>query len=234
MFNIVINAQGLSGIVIDAHSILAIYHQYWLQSTYQTKNGHHKMLDETNFDNEKLLDRICTVYGFSQKSQLANHFGIAASTLQNRYKRGNMSYDFAVHCSLETGADIRWLMTGQGDPKVGTVIASGNQIEITSFTLSEGKLSEIGALSISSDFFSRKPANAQCVRDGSDAYIIEKSASLSDGTWLIRIDDAVSIRELTVLPGKRLHVAGGKVPFECTVDEITMLGRVVGIYNEVN
>lgn len=192
------------------------------------------MLDETNFDNEKLLDRICTVYGFSQKIQLASHFGIAASTLQNRYKRGNMSYDFAVHCSLETGADIRWLMTGQGDPKVSSLSANENQIELPSFTLSEGKLLEHGVLSVSSAFFSKKLTNAQCVRDGSDIYVIEKSASLSDGTWLIGVDDAVSIRELTVLPGKRLHVAGGKIPFECTFDEITMLGRVVGIYNEVN
>lgn len=191
------------------------------------------MLEDTNFNNEELLNRICSVYGFSQKIQLANHFQIAASSLQNRYKRGNMSYDFAVHCSLETGADLRWLMTGQGDPKVSNVAVQENQIKLPAFTLSEGKLIEADVVSISRTFFIKNLTDAQFIRDGSSTYVIEKSASLSDGTWLIRIDDAVSIRELTVLPGKRLHVAGGKVPFECTVDEITMLGRVVGIYNEV-
>lgn len=72
------------------------------------------MFKESSFNNEDLLNRICEVYGFSQKIQLANHFDIAASSLQNRYKRGNMSYDFAVHCALETGASIAWLMTGEG------------------------------------------------------------------------------------------------------------------------
>lgn len=192
------------------------------------------MIDETIFDNEKLLDRICSVYGFSQKIQLANHLDIAASTLQNRYKRGNISYDFAVLCALETGADIRWLMTGQGSPNLSGTQTANDQIELKSYTISEGRLLDFGTLSISNSFFSKKLIDAQCVRDGRENYIIEKSASLSDGTWLIDIDGAVSIRELTVLPGKKLHVAGGKFPFECSVDEIALLGRVVGIYNEVN
>jgi len=29
-------------------------------------------------------------------------------------------------------------------------------------------------------------------------------------------------------------VAGGKVPFECGIDEIKTVGRVVGIYSEVS
>ncbi|MCP6479214.1 Repressor protein CI, partial [Klebsiella pneumoniae] len=33
---------------------------------------------------------------------------------------------------------------------------------------------------------------------------------------------------------KKLHVAGGKVPFECGIDEIKTIGRVVGVYSEVN
>ena len=51
---------------------------------------------------------------------------------------------------------------------------------------------------------------------------------------LVDIEGANSIRELTILPGKKLHVAGGKVPFECDFDEIKLIGRVVGIYSEVN
>ncbi|EDW9307894.1 phage repressor protein CI, partial [Salmonella enterica subsp. enterica] len=44
----------------------------------------------------------------------------------------------------------------------------------------------------------------------------------------------ISIRELTKLPGRKLHVTGGKVPFECGIDDIKTLGRVVGVYSEVN
>jgi hypothetical protein len=57
---------------------------------------------------------------------------------------------------------------------------------------------------------------------------------LTDGLWLVEIEGTASIRDLTLLPGKKLHVAGGKVPFECGIDEIKTVGRVVGIYSEVN
>ena len=57
---------------------------------------------------------------------------------------------------------------------------------------------------------------------------------MCDGLWLVDFEGALSLREITVLPGKKLHVAGGKVPFECGVDDIKMIGRVVGVYSEVN
>lgn len=61
------------------------------------------MILDSQVNNEELLDRICQVYGFTQKIQLARHFNIAASSLQNRYARGTISYDFAVQCALDTG-----------------------------------------------------------------------------------------------------------------------------------
>ncbi|AYN27700.1 phage repressor protein CI [Buttiauxella sp. 3AFRM03] len=186
-----------------------------------------------NFNNEALLNRICEVYGFTQKIQLANHFKIAASSLQNRYTRGNMSYDFAVHCALETGADLRWLMTGEGDKNLSSVEPNPSK-ELPFFTLSEGNLNNLGVLSIDNQLFSKQLKNAICIKSESSSYITEKDAPLADGLWVVDVEGAISLRELTVLPGKRLHVAGGKVPFECGIEEIKMVGRVVGVYSEVN
>lgn len=189
------------------------------------------MLD-ANFNNEDLLNRICEVYGFTQKIQLANHFNIAASSLQNRYTRGNLSYDFAVHCSLETGTNLKWLMTGEGEKNASPDNLS-NIISLPLFTLSEGRISENGTLKVSHELFNKPLKNAMCVRTDGKSFIVEQDAPLADGNWLVDVEGAVSLRELTVLPGKRLHVAGGKVPFECGVDEIKQLGRIVGTYCEV-
>ena len=174
---------------------------------------------DSGISNEHVLDRICDVYGFAQKIQLARHFNIAASSLQNRYTRGSISYDFIVHCALETGANIGWLLTGKGEKftnEQNSTSSVSEELTIQSFTLSEGKLVDESELRISKSLFSRV------------------DASLSDGLWLVDIEGAKSIRELTVLPGKKLHVAGGKVPFECGIDEIKTIGRVVGVYSEVN
>lgn len=188
---------------------------------------------ESNFNNESLLNRICEVYGFTQKIQLANHFNIAASSLQNRYTRGNISYDFAVHCALETGVNIKWLMTGEGEKNLSTNEVS-RSIELSSFALSEGELTKVGKIMIDHQFLTKQLKKGICVKSDNSTYIIEQKSSLSDSLWLVDIEGAISLRELTVLPGKRLHIAGGKVPFECGVDEIKTIGRVVGAYNEVN
>lgn len=195
------------------------------------------MENDLGISNEHVLDRICEVYGYAQKIQLARHFNIAASSLQNRYTRGAISYDFIVHCSLETGANVEWLLTGKGEKFSGSNVKAPTESEeltIKSFTLSEGRLIEGAGLRISKSFFNRTPNNPQCVLSDNAVHFIETNALLSDGSWLVDIEGAKSIRELTILPGRKLHVAGGKVPFECVVDDIQTLGRVVGVYSEVS
>lgn len=187
---------------------------------------------ESQISNEEVLDRICQIYGFTQKIQLANHFNIAASTLQNRYTRGNVSYDFAAFCALETGVNIKWILTGKGPQK--NEEHSKPSCELQLFTLSEGRLAENGILNIDLKLFQKPLKSAICIRSESKSYIIEKDAPLADGLWAVDVEGAISLRELTVLPGKKLHVAGGKVPFECGVNEIKTLGRMVGVYSEVN
>lgn len=192
---------------------------------------------DSGISNEHVLDRICEIYGFAQKIQLARHFNIAASSLQNRYTRGAISYDFIVHCSLETGANVEWLLTGKGEKLSGNNLnasVDSEELTIKSFTLSEGRLVDGVDLRISKSFFNRTPNDPLCVLSDNSSHFIEPDALLSDGSWLVEIEGAKSIRELTILPGRRLHVAGGKIPFECGADEIKTLGRVVGVYSEVN
>ncbi|WP_442780135.1 phage repressor protein CI [Enterobacter cancerogenus] len=184
-------------------------------------------------NNEELLDRICQVYGFTQKIQLARHFNIAASSLQNRYARGTVSYDFAVQCALDTGASLRWLMTGQGAQFEGQP-TQGDPLSVASFTLSDGRLEENAILSIDTHLFNKPLTRGIAVRAEGKLHFVEKDASLTDGLWLVEIEGTTSIRDLTLLPGKKLHVAGGKIPFECVIGEIKTVGRVVGVYSEVN
>ncbi|AXF77162.1 helix-turn-helix domain-containing protein [Erwinia tracheiphila] len=190
-------------------------------------------IDSLGWSNVDVLDRICEAYGFSQKIQLANHFDIASSSLSNRYTRGAISYDFAAHCALETGANLRWLLTGEGEAFVNNREPGGAK-RIDGFTLSEEILKSDNQLSIDAQFFTKPLTDGMAIRSEGKIYFVDKQASLSDGLWLVDIEGAISIRELTKLPGRKLHVAGGKVPFECGIDDIKALGHVVGVYSEVN
>lgn len=187
-------------------------------------------IEDLGLNNENVLDRICEAYGFSQKIQLARHFEIASSSLANRYSRDSISYDFIVHCALETGASIGWLLTGKGDRSSDG--ASADSQKVKKFTLSEDSLTDDGLLAIQGAFFSKPLSEPLAVSADNKLYFIERDASLADGEWLVDIEGAISIRHLTRLPGKKLHVTGGKVPFECAIDEIKTVGRVVGVYSE--
>ncbi|WP_058910952.1 phage repressor protein CI [Entomohabitans teleogrylli] len=191
-----------------------------------------KIRDYT-FEAVSILDRICEIYGFRQKIQLADHFEISASSLSNRYTRGTISYDFAAICALETGASLKWLLTGEGEQYSENAINS-NVKEIPSFTLSEERLTEDSPLSIDLKLINKPESDCYVVRADGKLHFIDRDSTLSDGLWLVNIDDAISIRELTKLPGKKLHVAGGKVPFECGIDEIKALGRVIGFYSDAS
>lgn len=191
------------------------------------------MILDSQVNNEELLDRICQVYGFTQKIQLARHFNIAASSLQNRYARGTISYDFAVQCALDTGASLRWLMTGQGAQFEGNP-APGDPVAVVTFTLSDGQLEENSTLSIDSHLFSKTAHSRYRSPVEAKLHFVKKWGAINRRAMAGEIEGTISLRDLTLLPGKKLHVAGGKVPFECGIDEIKTLGRVVGIYSEVN
>jgi hypothetical protein len=192
------------------------------------------MLKENHFNNETLLNRICDIYGFTQKLQLANHFNIAASSLQNRYKRGNISYDFAVLCALETGARLNWLMTGEGSKfeQDNTVVTANLNLQL--FNLTEGRLILNGEINLDEKFLSKPIIQGMALRHDSHIYILEKQSSLVDGLWLVDVDSTNSLREIALLPGKKLYVSGGKIPFECEFDAINLIGRSVGNFCEVS
>lgn len=107
-------------------------------------------------------------------------------------------------------------------------------MSIESFTLSEEILKSDGSITVDAHFFTKPLTDAMAIRAEGKLHFIDKQASLSDGLWLVDIEGGISIRELTKLPGRKLHVTGGKVPFECGIDDIKTLGRVVGVYSEVN
>lgn len=191
-------------------------------------------IDSLGWSNVEVLDRICEAYGFSQKIQLANHFDIASSSLSNRYTRGAISYDFAAHCSLETGANLRWLLTGEGRKFENEKLSDEtSHISIQSFTISEGQLNTQGWVTIDRTFFPDGISDPYIVKADGKFHFMESKNALSDGTYLIDVDSSKSIRELTVLPGQKLHVSGGKIPFECSINDIKILNRVFAVYQEL-
>lgn len=97
------------------------------------------------FDNCKsVVNRIMQAYKVKKAKELAEIWGISASVIASRILRNSLPYDFVLKCFIDTNADLTWLCTGVGNPKVEGMKIDNNSIKFSSEDLE--KLERIAAL----------------------------------------------------------------------------------------
>lgn len=176
---------------------------------------------------QNVIERILQAYGFRSRQNFCNHLNISQSTMANRYARDTFPADWVIICSLETGASLNWLVSGEGvkfesirDEAVTTLI---HKIITNGILESRGEIicgdTEIPS-NLSAPFF----VTSDKIRYLVDEYLGE----ITDGFWLVDIDGIVSIREIYRFPGARVRIENGKASFECDASEVKVLGKVFG------
>lgn len=60
-----------------------------------------------------VLERILSAYGFTMQKELSDLLQIAKSNVASWIARGQVPGNVIVQCSLDTGADVKWLVTGE-------------------------------------------------------------------------------------------------------------------------
>lgn len=175
-----------------------------------------------------MLDRVIQAYGFNTKLALAEHLDIASSSLANRYKRDFFPADIVVKCMAETGATLEWLATGQGKK------FNDEDLDIMKLPrkkIVDGKLYESGFLMLDKVTFlpgKPLPQNPVCVIDNSLQYIIDQHfTEVYDDVWLVEVEGKTSVRTLTRIPVGKVRVSGVGMAFDCGIDDIKIIGRVV-------
>lgn len=181
-------------------------------------------------DNASVLDRIMEAYGFSSKLQMADHFNMGSSGMSGRYKRAVFPADMVVRCAMETGANLEWLTFGKGNPFDNEKV---DILKLPNFRLTNGEL--IPASNVMFDKVMLKntaplPTEPKSIQEDNTYYIIDKKFNdIFDGKWLVDIEGKISIRELTRIPIKKVRVSGVGIPFDCDLNDLTVLGRVITI-----
>ncbi|MFT2789499.1 phage repressor protein CI [Serratia sp. T13T92] len=179
-------------------------------------------------DSTPVLDRIIEAYGFTSKLMFANHLDVAASSLSNRYRRGGFPSDLVVRCMAETGVTLEWLAMGQGKK------FDDGALDILKFPrqkLVDGHLYDSGMAMLDKVFFrdgSALPSEPFCLLDDKVQYIIDRQfTQIYDGEWLVNIEGKINIRTLVRIPINKVRVSGASTPFDCALEDIDVLGRVV-------
>lgn len=89
----------------------------------------------------QVLERILSAYGFSMQKELAEKLGIAGNNISSWVQRDSVPGNVLVKCAMDTGADVRWLVTGElakaspaqvsrplkGKPLYDKILASGGK-----------------------------------------------------------------------------------------------------------
>ncbi|APX27130.1 TPA: phage repressor protein CI [Salmonella enterica] len=176
----------------------------------------------------EVLDRVIQAYGFNTKLALAEHLDIASSSLANRYKRDFFPADIVVRCMAETGATLEWLATGQGRK------FNDDELDIMKLPrkkIVDGKLYESGFLMLDKVTFlpgKPLPQNPICVIDNTMQYIVDQHfTEIYDDVWLVEVEGKTSVRTLTRIPVGKVRVSGVGMAFDCAIDDIVVIGRVV-------
>lgn len=171
------------------------------------------------------IERICEVYGFTSRNQLAKHLGITNSSLGNRIMRDNFPADIAIRCALETGASLHWLVTGEG---ATFDHAASDSLRLPAFKFDGSTLVKSSSLIFDKVMIPNHIGSLEIIIDGDTQYLIDRADHpVSDGKYLIEYSGTQSIKELTLLPGNKLRIDWGKYPLDCEVSDVTIIGKVI-------
>jgi hypothetical protein len=96
--------------------------------------------------------------------------------------------------------------------------------------LDNGALLSNGHLLFDNNFLPNSLKTPLVVNIQETKYIIDKTFDeITDGEWLVNIEDKISIKTLERILVKRLRVSFGdlKMPFDCGINDIKVLGKVI-------
>lgn len=189
------------------------------------------------------INRLIKAYNFTSRQQLCDHLSVSKSTMANRYLRDSFPAEWVIQCALETGVSLLWLTTGQGDKNdksgqdAGFDFVNRNHIkplsdvvapEIDKATLDGGSLVDDGKVILDSSLIPQTMINPLLINTADGSYLVERNNTPPvNGTWLVDFDGIKTIAKISRIPGNRLVVQQGESSFECSLDDIEVIGRAI-------
>jgi len=70
-------------------------------------------MNDENLNTQELIERISSSYGVTTQRALAEVLGVPSNSISTWIQRNSLPGKAIIKCSLETGADLNWLMTGE-------------------------------------------------------------------------------------------------------------------------
>ncbi|WKA63671.1 phage repressor protein CI [Pectobacterium aroidearum] len=178
-----------------------------------------------NEGGKRAIERLVEAYGFSTRQALCDHLGVSKSTMANRYLRDTFPSDWIIQCSLETGTSLFWLTTGNGP-----MFEDGKSdvVSIPRKKLLNGKLYDSNYYIFDKAFLPDGLQDPIVIVDGDVTYIADrKFDEVTDGKWLIEIENKTVLRNVLRMPNKQIKIGLDNLSFDCKITDVTFLSKIV-------
>lgn len=198
-----------------------------------------------NTGGREAIHRLIAAYNFKSRQQLCDHLRINKSTMANRYLRDSFPAEWVIQCALETNASLLWLATGEGEPEIALSQKQTNQIasveiekqnsfisftKVDKSTLVSGKLIPDGVAALDCSLIPEHTKGASLIHTDTESYIVSQDIeTVSNGYFLVSIDEVLCIVKITRLPKNRLIIEQNETCFECDLEDIEIKGRAVKV-----
>ncbi|MFZ8719812.1 phage repressor protein CI [Enterobacter hormaechei] len=70
-------------------------------------------MNDEDLNTQDVIERISSAYGVSTQKALAEVLGVPSNSVSTWVQRNSFPGKAIIQCSLDTGADLNWLLTGQ-------------------------------------------------------------------------------------------------------------------------
>jgi transcriptional regulator with XRE-family HTH domain len=179
-----------------------------------------------------VLRRIMDAHGFSLQKQIGEAYGLSEGTISTWVRRDYFPAELVIASALDTGVSLRWLATGKGGARSENngldAAPESDVLAIKKYSISDGELNEIGVWKIDKEFFDTPAIKPALLKKNSDSWVIDLGVNvIGNGKWLLNIDGDFDVYEVARIPGNKLKVSGGNASFECSVNDVELVGKVL-------
>lgn len=175
-----------------------------------------------------VLRRILDAYGFTTQKQLCDYLNISSGTVSTWVRRSYFPGDVVITCALDTGVSLQWLSTGIKECGSKTDNFLTKNITIPHKEIYIGKIVNKGEWCIDLSFRSHPFKKPVFITKGMAAWIVDEGIhEISNGRWLLGIDDNFDVYDIGLLPGHKISVSGHLNDFVCKRDEVVSAGKVI-------
>lgn len=183
-----------------------------------------------------VTERMKLVTKTNDFKSLGECLGVSKGTISTWHQRGLTPYEVIIRLHLRTGASIKYLALGEGEPFPS--LSSKNHVtkknearalfDIDVFKLVNGKLQGNETLPFDKAYLDKLGVlNVMGIEQDGSTFLVDKEVHQAvSGTYLVDMDGLLSLNEIQRLPGKKLAISFNGSTLTVEEDEVRVVGRV--------